>query len=167
MDGRPEVPQLGDERPMLTAYLDYQRATLELKCAGLTDEQLRERSVPPSTLSLLGLVRHLTDVERNWFEDRFARRDVAILYSSDDNIDGDFDDLDDPPVDEVFERWRSACATSRDIVAAAPTLDERGVRGDGSPVSLRWLLLHLIEEYARHNGHADLLRERIDGSTGE
>jgi Protein of unknown function (DUF664) len=166
IDQRPAVPQIGDERPMLSAYLDFQRATLEMKCAGLSDEQLRERAVPPSTLSLLGLVRHLTDVERIWFVVRFARREAPAYYSTDNNLDGDFNDLDYPPVDEVFARWRSACAESREIVARTSTLDELGVRGDGSSASLRWILLHLIEEYARHNGHADLLRERIDGTTG-
>jgi uncharacterized damage-inducible protein DinB len=166
IDQRPVVPQIGDERPMLSAYLDFQRATLEMKCAGLSDEQLRERAVPPSTLSLLGLVRHLTDVERIWFVVRFARREAPAYYSTDNNLDGDFNDLDYPPVDEVFARWRSACAESREIVARTSTLDELGVRGDGSSASLRWILVHLIEEYARHNGHADLLRERIDGTTG-
>src|SRR5215207_5593743 len=100
MDQRPNVPQIGNERPMLSAYLDFQRATLEMKCAGLSDDQIRERAVPSSTLSLLGLVRHLTDVERIWFVVRFARRELPPYYSTDDNLDGDFNDLNHPPVDE-------------------------------------------------------------------
>jgi len=161
-------PQVADERATLSAYLDYQRGTLEMKCSGLTDEQLRTRGVPPSSLSLLGLVRHLTDVERSWFGRCFARRQVRPLYSGEtDNIDGDFDDLAFPDVTHVFGTYREACEESRRIVAGAGSLDDLGVRGNGSDVTLRWIMLHMLEEYARHNGHADFLRERIDGVTGE
>jgi Protein of unknown function (DUF664) len=164
---RVEPPQVGDERAMLPAYLDYHRATLEMKCSGLTDDQLRERSVAASSLSLLGLVRHLTEVERSWFQARFARTDAPPIYFSDDNLDGDFDDLDFPDVAQVFATYREACEQSRRVVARAGSLDDLGVRGDGSEVTLRWILLHMLEEYARHNGHADLLRQSIDGATGE
>jgi hypothetical protein len=165
---RTDPPQVADERETLTAYLDYHRDTLEVKCTGLSDEQLRERPVPPSKLSLLGLVRHLTDVERGWFGNCIARRGLRPLYySAPDNLDGDFDDLDDAPVVEVFAAWRATCNESREIAAAADSLDDLGARGDGSDVTLRWVMVHMIEEYARHNGHADLLRERIDGATGE
>jgi hypothetical protein len=167
-DDRVEPPQVADERATLAGYLDYHRATLEMKCAGLTDEQLRERSVPPSSLSLLGLVRHLTEVERGWFGRAFSRAHVTPLYYSDpDNPDGDFDDLDSPDVAQVFATYRATCEESRRIVANASSLEDLGVRGNGSDVTLRWILLHMLEEYARHNGHADLLRERIDGATGE
>jgi Protein of unknown function (DUF664) len=168
IDERIDPPQVADERTTLSAYLDYHRATLEWKCSGLTDDQLRERSVPPSSLSLLGLVRHLTDVERGWFGESFGRGQLPPLYSSDpDNIDGDFDDLDVPDVTQVFATYREVCEESRRIVAGAGSLDDLGVRGNGSDVTLRWIMLHMLEEYARHNGHADLLRERIDGATGE
>jgi uncharacterized damage-inducible protein DinB len=165
---RIDPPQVADERATMSAYLDYHRATLEWKCSGLTDDQLRERTVPPSSLSLLGLVRHLTDVERGWFGESFGRRQLPPLYSSEpDNIDGDFDDLDFPAVDQVFATYREVCEESRRIVADASSLNALGVRGNGSDVTLRWIMLHMLEEYARHNGHADLLRERIDGATGE
>ncbi len=168
IDERVEPQQVADERATLSGYLDYQRATLAMKCSRLTDDQLRERAVPPSKLSLLGLVRHLTEVERSWFVGRFARRDVQPLYYSDpDNVDGDFDDLDFPEVAQVFATFHEACEESRRIVAGAGSLDDLGVRGNGSDVTLRWIMLHMLEEYARHNGHADLLRERIDGATGE
>ena len=165
---RTPPPQVADERETLAAYLDFHRATLEVKCTGLSDGQLRERPVPPSKLSLLGLVRHVTEVERGWFGNCVARRGLRPLYYSEpDNLDGDFDDLDDAPVAEVLAAWRATCNESREIVAAADSLDDLGTRGDGSDVTLRWVVVHMIEEYARHNGHADLLRERIDGATGE
>jgi hypothetical protein len=158
---------VADERTSLTTVLDFQRATLELKCAGLTDDQLRARAVPPSTLSLLGIVRHLADVERVWFGNRFAHLGLPTrFYCEPDNLGGDFDDLHSAEVGEVFVVWRATCDESREVVAAAGSLEELGVRGDGSPVTLRWILLHMVEEYARHNGHADLLRERLDGTTG-
>ena len=164
---RTHPPAAADERTTLTAYLDYQRATLAWKCDGLDDAQLRQRAVPPSTLSLLGLVRHLTEVERSWFRRAFAREDAAPLYYSDADPDGDFDHVDTADVAEAFDRWRAECDHARRLVAAAPSLAATAVRRSGETVSLRWLLLHMIEEYARHNGHADLLRERIDGTVGE
>jgi Protein of unknown function (DUF664) len=168
IDARIEPPQVADERATLSAYLDYHRATLEMKCAGMSDQQLRQRAVPPSSLSLLGLVRHLTDVERGWFGESFGRRQLPPLYSSEpDNIDGDFDDLDFPAIADVFATYREVCEESRRIVVDAGSLDDLGIRGNGSDVTLRWIMLHMLEEYARHNGHADLLRERIDGATGE
>jgi hypothetical protein len=118
-------------------------------------------------MSLLGLVRHLTEVERSWFGRRIAGGDPAPLYYSEpDNPDGDFDDLDSPDVATVFAVWRTACAESREIVASV-SLDSTAKRRDGIDVTVRWILLHMLEEYARHNGHADFLRERIDGATGE
>ncbi len=166
-DPRTEPAAVADERTTLVGFLDRHRDTLALKCEGLTDDQLRIRAVPPSGMSLLGLVRHLTEVERAWFGRRVGGRDLPPLYYSDpDNPDGDFDDLDSPDVAAVFAAWRAACADSRDIVAATP-LDSTAKRRDGSDVTLRWIVLHMVEEYARHNGHADFLRERIDGATGE
>jgi uncharacterized damage-inducible protein DinB len=168
-----EVPridprQVGDERTMLDEWLEYHRATLLRKCAGLDDEQLRRRACAPSTLSLLGLVRHMTEVERGWFLRGVAgvsSQQVPPLYYSDDNPDGDFDDVDTADTATAFDTYRQACAEVRSAVAGI-SLDHTFDNGR-PPCSVRWVYLHMIEEYARHNGHADLLRERIDGSTGE
>lgn len=157
---------VGDERPMLIAYLDYYRETIALKCSGVPPGRLSERAVPPSGLSLHGLLRHLAGVERWWFRIQFAGEDVPLLYYSDDDPEQDFDDLAGDPA-EALAVWRTECARSRDIVAAA-SLDDTGLRRQtGEPISLRRVLLMTITEYARHAGQADLLRERIDGATGE
>jgi uncharacterized damage-inducible protein DinB len=165
-DTRPRLPRVGDERETLTAYLDWHRQTLELKCSGVPPEQLSDRGVPPSGLSLHGLVRHLAGAERWWFRMQFAGEDVPLPYYSDDDPDQDFDGLDGD-VAEDLAVWRDECERSRQIVAGAVSLDETGIlRSSGKPISLRRILVHMIAEYARHNGHADLLRERIDGATG-
>ena len=165
-DDRPAPPREGTEAEVLNAYLDWHRTTLEAKCEGLTAEQLSTRAVPASSLSLHGLVRHLAGVERWWFRMQFAGEDVPLLYYSDDDPDQDFDDLDGDPA-EAFAAWRAEVARSREIVAAAGSLDETGTEyRSGRPVQLRSVLVKLIAEYARHNGHADLLRESIDGATG-
>jgi uncharacterized damage-inducible protein DinB len=164
---RVEPAYEGSETPMLVAWLDYERATLAVKCDGLTDSQLREQAVRPSTLSLLGLVRHMSEVERHWFRRVLQGEDAPPLYYSDpDDPDGDFDHVDTADVGEAFATWRTECDVARANVAAAPSLDVTGLRR-GERVSLRWILVHMVEEYARHNGHADLLRERIDGVVGE
>jgi uncharacterized damage-inducible protein DinB len=167
-DERPEPPFAGDERGVLNGFLDFHRATLELKCSGLTPEQLARRAVPPSTMSLLGLVRHLAEVEWNWFDrvDTGVRR--PPVYFSDDDPDGDFDGAvgEIAAVEDAFASWRRAVEQSR-AVAARTGLDATFEHPRHGPVSLRWVLTHMVEEYARHNGHADLLREAIDGSTGE
>jgi uncharacterized damage-inducible protein DinB len=168
MTERIDPPYQAEERAMLEAWLDFHRATLQRKCDGLDPERLRERSVPPSTLSLLGLVRHMAEVERGWFRRTFAHEDVPAHYYSDADPDGDFDNVDDADIDEAFATWRTECERARSIAAAASSLDEVGRRErDGQDVSLRWIFVHMIEEYARHNGHADLLRERIDGAVGQ
>ena len=153
---------------MLEAWLEYHRATLELKCAGVPAERLGERSVPPSSLSLLGLVRHMAEVERNWFRRRLAGEDAPPLYYSEADSDGDFDRVDGADVGEAFATWRAECEHAREVLAGVGSLDDIGrqQRRNG-PVSVRWILVHMIEEYARHNGHADMLRERIDGVVGE
>ena len=152
-DTRPAPPDTGGERETLSAILDWHRATFELKCSGLPPERLSERAVPPSGLSLHGLVRHLAGAERWWFRIQFAGQDVPMLYYSDDDPDQDFD--------------RAECEHSGQITAAAASLDETGTRqSTGEPISLRRITVDMIAEYARHNGHADLLRERIDGSVG-
>ena len=173
---RADPPFRDGERAAVEAWLEFHRVTLLQKCAGLTPEQLGERSVPPSGLSLRGLVRHMTEVEQGWFQHVLDGRDLPDLYSSTDDPDGDFDgvgrDGDDPgaAVGPELARFAEACARSREVAAGFGSLDDLG-RGRTSrgreQVSLRWVFLHMIEEYARHNGHADLLRERIDGATGD
>jgi hypothetical protein len=165
-DDRVEPPLRGDERDTLVAFLDRARRTFELKCLDLAPDLLSRKVVPPSGLSLHGLVRHLTGTERWWFRLQFAGEDLPLLYYSDDDPDQDFDDLGGD-VEEALQAWRAECDVSRRIVAGATSLDQTGTRRrDGAAFSLRWLLCHHLEEYARHNGHADLLRERLDGRTG-
>jgi uncharacterized damage-inducible protein DinB len=168
-DPREGGPRLGDEKTTLTEFLRFQRLTLEIKCQGLDAEQLARRSVEPSTMSLLGLVRHMADVERSWFRRRMARLDVPLRYSSPDDIDGDFDGAvaDDAVVADAWQAWHEEVAFAEQYVDQATDLGVTGVDGDGEPISLRELLVHMVEEYARHNGHADLLRERIDGRIGQ
>lgn len=164
-DPRPPLPHDGDERAVLTAYLDWHRATFELKCSGLDPARLSQRSMPPSTLTLHGLLRHLTGVERWWFQINLAGDDVPLLYYSDEEPDQDFDRLDGD-VEQAWAVWRRECVRSREIVAAR-SLDDTGIRvRDGALVSVRAVLVMTIAEYAQHNGHADLLREGIDGATG-
>jgi hypothetical protein len=164
-DPRPPLPQTGGERELLTAYLDWHRATLEVKCAGVDPARLRERTMPPSTLSLHGLVRHLAGVERWWFQINFAGADVPMIFYSDDDPDQDFE-FADADAEADLAVWRRECERSREIATGA-SLDDEGERiRDGQPISLRGVLLKMIAEYARHNGHADLLREGIDGATG-
>jgi uncharacterized damage-inducible protein DinB len=160
-----EIPRNGDERSTLLAFLEWQRATLARKCEGLAPDQLRLRSAEPSTLSLLGLVRHMGDVELGWFRGTLAGEDVEYQYSTDEDIDGEFDNVDTADIDQAFANWREQCARADEIVSRR-ALDATGHRRDGQEVSMRWILNHMIEEYSRHNGHADILRERIDGTTG-
>jgi hypothetical protein len=166
-NGRLSTPTTCGEREMLTAFLAAQRATLELKCAGL-GTGLSRRAVAPSSLSLLGLVRHLADVERRWFRQVLAGQDAAPRFSSPARPDDDFDGaLPDPGlISDAWRAWRTEVAFADAFVAAAPDLDRTGHDAWRGTVSLRWVLLHLVEEYARHLGHADLLRERTDGRTG-
>ncbi|MFF3840091.1 DinB family protein [Streptomyces sp. NPDC001930] len=160
-------PATGDEKTMLVAMLEAQRATLKLKCSGLGPE-LAARSVPPSSLSLLGLVRHLADVERRWFRSVLAGHDVELRFSSVESPEGDFDGSGPEPeiVAESWAAWDAEVAFAEAFVAEAPHLDAEGHDSWRGAVSLRWVLIHMIEEYARHNGHADLIRERIDGAVG-
>ncbi|MBO8186696.1 DinB family protein [Streptomyces spirodelae] len=164
-DTREAVPLVGDERELLTGFLDRYRETLLLKCTGVPIAELSERKVPPSGLSLHGLVRHLAAVERWWFRIQLAGEQVPLLYYTDDDPDQDFDSLDGDPA-EALAVWRGECERSREIVAAME-LDATGTHArTGSPVSVRRVLIQMIAEYAQHCGHADLLRERIDGVTG-
>jgi uncharacterized damage-inducible protein DinB len=168
-DNRTDPPLAAGEREMLDAWLDWHRATLAVKCEGLTDDQLRERSVPPSGLSLLGLVRHMADVEIGWFRQVLNGEDVPDLYDRTSDPDADFSGAASGDVAAAFAAWAAECDLARKAAAAAPSLDvmSAGLSGRGNRVSLRWILVHMIEEYARHNGHADLLRERIDGAVGD
>jgi uncharacterized protein DUF664 len=174
-DPRENGPTLGDERTTLVEALRCQRLTLELKCAGLDAEAMARRSVEPSTMSLLGLVRHLAEMERAGFRVLMAGQDVPRLYCSDTDRDGDFDGaVPDPQVvAEAWDAWRAEVDFATRFVSEAPSLD---ITGDdalnqhgsgGGSISLREVLVGTIEEYARHMGHADLLRERIDGRMGQ
>jgi uncharacterized damage-inducible protein DinB len=159
-------PVVGGEREMLRAFLDYHRATLAMKCEGLSDDDLRRASMPPSTLSLLGLVRHMAEVERTWFRRVINGEDIPLVWSA----DGDFQAAYDATTatrSEAFDVWNTEVAHSRRIEQAASSLDVTGYHAKwGEDVSLRLVMLHLIHEYARHNGHADFLREGIDGTVG-
>jgi len=166
---RARPAQNAREQEMLTGWLEHHRAILIWKCEDLTAEQLRRRAVPPSTLSLLGLVRHMAEVERGWFRQVFLAEDVPDLYDRSADEDADFNDVDQADPTEAFVDCERECAASRRVVAEAAGLDvlsKQPSERTGQPWSLRWIVTHMIEEYARHNGHADLLRERVDGSTG-
>jgi len=168
-DPRAEGPTQGDERAMIVGFLRWQRETLELKCAALDAADLARRSVDPSTLSLLGLVRHLAEVERGWFRRVMAGQDAPPHFYSRTDPDGDFDGAGPDPegVAEAWDTWRAEVAFADRFGAEAPDLDVTGNDPYRGAVSLRWVLVHMVEEYARHNGHADLLRQRIDGKVGQ
>jgi uncharacterized damage-inducible protein DinB len=163
---RPGPPVIAGEREMLRVFLDYHRATLALKCDGLSDVDLRRRSMPPSGLSLLGLVRHMAEVERTWFRRVINGEDIPLVWSD----EGDFQvayDATGATRSEAFGAWEAEIEHSRRIEAAADSLDVTGYQPRwGEDVSLRLVMLHMIHEYARHNGHADFLREGIDGTVG-
>ncbi|HEY3733697.1 MAG TPA: DinB family protein [Streptosporangiaceae bacterium] len=165
---RSEPSKPSGEREALDGWLDYHRATLLYKCAGLTGDQLVRRAVAPSSLSLLGLVRHMSEVERSWFRRRFAGDSgLGYLYWSDDAPDGDFDLADATQAEADIATFVRECELSR-AAAASRSLDETFAHTrDNLTLDLRWIHLHMIEEYARHNGHADILREQIDGVTGD
>jgi uncharacterized damage-inducible protein DinB len=161
--------ELEGERATLLDYLRAHRLTMELKCEGLDADQLARRSVPPSTMSLLGLVRHMADVERNWFRRVMARADAPPLYWSDDVPDADWAGAvaEQAVVADAWRAWREEVAFAEKFVADSPDLGVKGTMRDGTTLALREVLVHMIEEYARHCGHADLLRERIDGRVGQ
>jgi uncharacterized damage-inducible protein DinB len=165
-DERPEPPLVGDERVMLRVFLDFHRATLAMKCEGLNDEQLRERSSPPSTLTLLGLVRHMAEVERTWFRRAIAGEVVPLVWSDEMDFQAAYD-ASSSSRSEAFTAWEAEVARSREIEQSASSLDVLGYQPRWQQnVSLRFVMLHLIHEYARHNGHADFLREALDGTVG-
>ncbi|MFD8276780.1 DinB family protein [Streptomyces flaveolus] len=165
-DSRIEPPSFGSERDTLRAFLDYHRATLAMKCEGLTDEELRQQSMPPSTLSLLGLVRHMAEVERAWFRRVFEDNDVPLVWSDKIDFQAAYDARASTR-DEAFTAWEAEVENSRRIEREAESLDQAGYqpRG-GEEVSLRMVMVHVLLEYGRHNGHEDLLREGVDGTAG-
>lgn len=172
-DPRETDVDMGDERAMLLDYLRYYRLTVELKCADLDPEQLAQRSVPPSTMSLLGLVRHLADGERH-FRRVMAGEDAPSLYRTDDDRDGDWNGaIADPAVaEDAFSQWRTEMERTDQFLAGTTDLSARNAGGsdlgpDGADLQLRDALVAQIVEYARHCGHADLLRERVDGRVGQ
>jgi uncharacterized damage-inducible protein DinB len=163
--GRTDPPFVADERTMLDAWLDFHRDTLLWKCDGLSDEQLKRRSAEPSTLSLLGLVRHMAEVERGWFR-WIVGGDTTPFYCTDDDPDADIESIDAADPAQDLTTYRAEVDELRSLLGGH-NLDESHVSPRGREISLRWIYVHMIEEYARHNGHADLIRERIDGATGD
>lgn len=168
-DPRSPGGDAADERSALVSYLRDYRLTIELKCKGLDAAQLAQRSVPPSNLSLLGLVRHLAEAERYWFRQVLAGESPAPLFRRDDDHDAAFNGAtaDDATVQQAWSAWSEEVRFADHFVDSAPNLDVTGTMRDGGLVNLREVLIHMIEEYARHAGHADLIRERIDGRVGQ
>jgi uncharacterized damage-inducible protein DinB len=161
-----DPPFAAPERITLEGWLEFHRATLLSKCEGLDDDQVKYRPVATSLMSLHGLVRHLADVERNWFWRAFDRPDAPPIYLNDEAADADWAPLDDADWRADLAVWRRECEQSR-RTAAAHGLDDLGVcrrGGQQAEFSLRWIYNHMIEEYARHNGHADLIRELVDNA---
>ncbi|HEY9377667.1 MAG TPA: DinB family protein [Jiangellaceae bacterium] len=159
----PEGPLTGDDRPILEGFLAWHRARLRHKCAGLMGEQLAQCSVPPSNLSLLGLVRHMAKVERRWFRELIAGQEFEPMYDQALGKDADFDDVRPDRAQADYERLLQECRLAEEALAAASFDDT--VTARAGVMSVRAVVVHMIEEYAQHNGHADLLRECIDGTT--
>jgi uncharacterized damage-inducible protein DinB len=163
---RVDEPLAGAERAVLDGFLDWYRATLLHKCAGLSAEQLAEQAVPPSNLSLLGMIRHMAEVERAWFRLRFGGEPLGRVYISEANQDADIECGTPASAESDYATFLSEVDAAR-AAAAGHGLDETFIlQRRKAPVSLRWVYIHMIEEYARHCGHADLIRERLDGATG-
>jgi uncharacterized damage-inducible protein DinB len=164
---RLDPPNVADERTALEAWLRFHRVTLLQKCAGLDADQLKQASVSPSILTLLGLVRHMTEVERSWFRRRFSMEQIDPVYYTEAQPDGDFENVADADAEHDYAAFLAECDAA-DAVAAGHGLDEEFVHPRlKANMDLRWIYLHMIEEYARHNGHADLIRECIDGVVGD
>ncbi len=167
-DPRIDIPTLQGEREALLAQLRWLRQTMELKCEGLDTADLARRAVPPSTMSLLGIVRHLAEVERRWLRRWMAGQDAAPHFYSSSDPEGDFEGATADPevVAASFAVWHQEAEFSDTFILEAPSLDMVGNVEFEGPVNLREVLIHVIQEYARHVGHADLLREVIDGRIG-
>jgi uncharacterized damage-inducible protein DinB len=168
-DTRDEPPPLVGERETLVAFLKWQRQTFEIKCTGLDAEAMARRSVEPSSMSLLGLLRHMADVERSWFRNVLSGSGTPPYFFSEDDRNGEFEGAKADPelVEEAWRVWRGEVAFAETFAEEAESLDVTGEEAWRGPMSLRWVLVHMIEEYARHIGHADLLRERVDGAVGQ
>ncbi len=169
-DTRTEIPLVGDETTLLTAFLDLQRQTLEWKCAGLTPQQLATPTVPTTDLTLLGLVRHLAAVETGWlvgFGGLPADLWPDVVRDEQEQWAVDASTVTQADVDTAWATWRAAAEAVREVARRLPLDTQDTPYGRDDAFSLRWILLHLLEEYARHVGHADLLREATDGATGE
>ncbi|WP_105972202.1 DinB family protein [Streptomyces geranii] len=166
---RSEPAQNADERTMLEGWLEYHRQTLAWKCEGLTDAQLRTAAVEPSELSLMGLVRHMAEVERGWFRKVLTGDDPGPIYYTEEDRDGEFHLTEADSWQEAYGTWQAEIEIARRNCAGfgLDDLTRGNSRYTGEPFNLRWLYTHMIEEYARHNGHADLIRERLDGATGD
>jgi uncharacterized damage-inducible protein DinB len=165
-DDRTGPPSFGTEREMLRGFLDYHRATLAMKCDALTDAELRQQSMPPSTLSLLALVRHMAEVERAWFRRVFEDNDAPMVWSDEIDFQAAYDASASTRA-EAFAAWEAEAANSRRIEREAESLDLAGHQPRwGEDVSLRMVMMHVLLEYGRHNGHADFLREGVDGTVG-
>jgi|SRR5579864_732730 len=163
---RHPAPLAASEREMLEAWLDFHRETLLWKCSGLTADQLRRQAVEPSNLSLLGLVRHMADVERSWFRRRVAGEDLPAIYRTETDVDAAFENVDAADAEHDLQTYQREVELAR-TAARGRQLDDTFVHPRHEvPMQVRWVYVHMIEEYARHNGHADLLRERIDGRKG-
>jgi len=159
----PDVALTADERTLLEGFMAWHRALLRHKCAGLTGQQLALCGVPPSNLSLLGLVRHMAKVERRWFRELIAAQELEPMYDPALGKDADFEDLDPDRAQADYERFLEECRLADEALAAA-TYDDT-ITARMGVMSVRAVVVHMIEEYAQHNGHADLLRERVDGTT--
>lgn len=163
---RPSPPNEGDERTLLTAFLEFHRQTLLWKCAGLTGAHLASRPIATTTMSLLGLLRHMTDVERAWLREVTSESAVESLYWGKPDRDSDFDDVNEAEAERDYTAYLAELELCRSMQVKeldATVTDPE----NGESFTFRWILIHLIEEYARHNGHADLMREAIDGEVGE
>ncbi|MCL8017121.1 DinB family protein [Streptomyces sp. AS02] len=166
---RREPATTADERTMLEGWLDYHRQTLAWKCEGLTDAQLRTASVEPSAFTLMGLVRHMAEVERSWFRRVLAAEDAAPIYYTEEDPDGEFHLAETDTWQEAYATWQAEITSARRNASrfGLDDITEGKHRRTGERYNLRWIYTHMIEEYARHNGHADLVRERVDGATGD
>jgi uncharacterized damage-inducible protein DinB len=163
---RQDAPYVAGERQMLEAWLDFHRQTLLAKCAGLTADQLRLRAAPPSNLSLLGLVRHMAEVERGWFRRRVGGEKIDFPYSSEADPEGDLDRVAEADAEHDLAAYQREIELARQATAGHDLDETFHHERYNKDISVRWAYVHMVEEYARHNGHADLLRERIDGATG-
>jgi uncharacterized damage-inducible protein DinB len=164
---RPVPPLNADERSTLESWLDFHRTTLAMKCAGVPDDQAAVASVPPSGLTLTGLVQHMAEVERNWFRRVLAGQQAPPIYDPQADPagpDGGFEVAAGATLRDALATWQAEVARARELCAGRALADTG--RFMAQDVSLRWIYVHMIEEYARHNGHADLIRERLDGATG-